>query len=107
MIKASNATRFGSYGARLIALIGILCWHTSGATGPTSARTNAVSVEPAPSTPREFFNAGTRRLREGKLREAEAFLESALNSQIQNLQPSALYNLGEVRFNQGIEELKK
>lgn len=61
----------------------------------------------APVTPREFFNAGTAKLREGKLREAEAFLESALAAQRENLQPPALYNLGHVRFSQGVEELKK
>jgi hypothetical protein len=64
--------------------------------------------EPAPpTTPREFYNAGTLKLREGKLREAEPLLESALASQQQSLQPVALYNLGLVRFNQGVEELKK
>ncbi len=60
-----------------------------------------------PSTPREFFNAGTRKLSEGKLREAEAFLQSVLSSQVDSLQPPSLYNLGHVRFNQGVEELKK
>jgi tetratricopeptide (TPR) repeat protein len=61
----------------------------------------------APASPREFFNAGTQKLREGKLREAEAFFESALAGQNERLQPPALYNLGHVRFNQGVEELKK
>ena len=66
------------------------------------------SPEPIPpSTPRDFFNAGTQKLRESKLREAEAFLESVLASQTERLQPPALYNLGHVRFGQGIEELKK
>jgi len=60
-----------------------------------------------PDTPREFFNAGTQQLRAGKLREAEASLETALASQNQRLQPPALYNLGLVRFGQGVEELKK
>ncbi len=60
-----------------------------------------------PSTPQELFNAGTRKLRAGKLREAEAFLESSLSSQSERLQPFALYNLGHVRFGQGVEELKK
>jgi len=60
-----------------------------------------------PSSPREFFNAGTQKLREGKLREAEAFLENALSSQNERLQPPSLYNLGHVRFSQGMEELKK
>ncbi len=60
-----------------------------------------------PSTPRDFFNAGSQKLREGKLREAEAFLESAVGSQNERFQPPALYNLGHVRFRQGVEELKK
>jgi len=64
--------------------------------------------EPAPpATPREFYNAGTRKLREAKLKEAEVLLESALASQQESLQPVALYNLGHVRFGQGFEELKK
>jgi tetratricopeptide (TPR) repeat protein len=60
-----------------------------------------------PATPREFFNAGTQQLRAGKLREAEASLESALASQTAPLQPPALFNLGHVRFGQGAEQLKK
>jgi tetratricopeptide (TPR) repeat protein len=62
---------------------------------------------PPPVTSREFFNAGTRNLGQGKLREAETLLETALGSQEQPIQPSALYNLGHVRFAQGKEELKK
>jgi hypothetical protein len=71
--------------------------------------TNAPSVkpEPPPTTPREFFNAGSRKLTEGKLREAEAFLQGALAGQDERVQPPALYNLGYVRFAQGLEELKK
>lgn len=61
----------------------------------------------SPATPREYFNAGTVKLREGKLREAESLLESALSSQTVRLQPPALYNLGEVRFQEGREDLKK
>jgi tetratricopeptide (TPR) repeat protein len=67
----------------------------------------AVPDTSPPDTPREFFNAGTRQLNAGKLREAEASLESALASQDQRLQPAALYNVGLVRFRQGVEELKK
>ncbi len=62
---------------------------------------------PPPSNPREFYNTGTRQLKDGKLREAEASLESALASQNERLQPPALYNLGLVRFRQGLEQLKK
>ena len=60
-----------------------------------------------PDSPREFYNVGTRQLGAGKLREAEASLAAALASQIQRLQPPALYNLGLVRFGLGAEELKK
>jgi hypothetical protein len=78
---------------------------------PAGARAAAAAPAPAetppPATPQEFYNAGAQKLREGKLREAEAFLESTLASQMESLQPPALYNLGHVRFRQGIEELKK
>jgi tetratricopeptide (TPR) repeat protein len=68
---------------------------------------SATPEAPAPTTPRGFFNAGTKQLQGGKLREAEASLESALASQKPGLQPVALYNLGHVRFKQGIEQLMK
>lgn len=71
-----------------------------------SSATTAPAPNP-PATPRDFFNAGTVKLREGKLKEAEAFFESALAAQRESLQPPALYNLGHVRFGQGVEELKK
>ncbi len=72
-----------------------------------SSSESAPPETPPPSSPREFFNAGTEKLHEHKLREAEAFLESALSSQVERLQPPALYNLGHVRFEQGVDELKK
>ena len=61
----------------------------------------------SPATPRELFNSGTKKLREGKLPEAESLFESALASQDDQWQPPALYNLGQVRFQRGVEELKK
>src|SRR5512139_1471051 len=63
--------------------------------------------EPAPLTPRDLFNAGTRKLNEKKYKEAEALLEAALAAQQDRFQSPALYNLGHIRFAQGIEELKK
>src|SRR2546430_7852029 len=77
--------------------------------GPVAAPgATPVPAEPAPpSSPRDFFNAGTQKLRDGKLREAEAFLETALTSQNERFQPPSLYNLGHVRFGQGVQELKK
>jgi tetratricopeptide (TPR) repeat protein len=73
----------------------------AGGTGPDSP-------PPAPpATPRAVYNAGTQKLLEGKLREAEPLLESALASQQASLQPPVLYNLGHVRFAQGLEDLHK
>lgn len=59
------------------------------------------------ATPRQLYNDGTKKLGEGKLQEAEACLQNAVASQNESLQPPALYNLGEVRFKEGAEELKK
>jgi tetratricopeptide (TPR) repeat protein len=58
-------------------------------------------------TPRALFNDGTTKLREGKLREAETALQSAVAAQSDALQPLALYNLGHVRFQQGTNILKE
>ena len=80
----------------------------SGGLGATATNTTEVARESAaPSTPREYYNAGARELGAGKLREAESFLELALASQNERLQTPALYNLGHVRFSQGMQELKK
>src|ERR1019366_3667922 len=76
--------------------------------------TNAVAIPEvsAPPTvtsenPRELYNAGTEKLRAGKLSDAETLLESSLTKQDERVQPAALFNLGHVRFAQGNEELKK
>jgi tetratricopeptide (TPR) repeat protein len=71
--------------------------------------TNSPSVtEPTlPTSPREFYDAGTRQLIAGKLPQAEASLATALASQDQQIRPTALYNIGLVRFGQGVEQLKK
>lgn len=68
---------------------------------------NPPPPERAPETPRDFYNAGTRKLQENKLREAEAYLETCLARQDGAVQPAALYNLGHVRFAQGSELLEK
>jgi hypothetical protein len=57
------------------------------------------------NTPRDFYNDGAQKLKQGKLREAEASLQTALASQDERIQPPALYNLGEIRFRQGVQEL--
>ena len=77
------------------------------ASGTPSTASAARTEIASPDTPREFYNAGTAQLRAGKLREAEAYLERAAASQQERLQVPAIYNLGHVRFDQGIEVLKK
>src|SRR5262245_40834874 len=70
----------------LLAWVGLfLC---VAALSPAAASPSAAVADPAtPSTSREFFNAGTQQLRDGKLREAEAFLETVLARQESRLQP--------------------
>jgi len=59
-----------------------------------------------PSSPQQFYNQGTQKFREGKLREAESSLQVAVASQNEKVQIPALYNLGHVRFREGIDDLK-
>ena len=94
-LRVSACLRTSDFGLRISALL------------VSTLTAFAVPDTSPPDTPREFFNAGTRQLEAGKLREAEASLESALTSQDQRLQPPTLYNVGLVRFRQGVEELKK
>ena len=61
---------------------------------------------PAEDSPREVFNAGTKLLRAGKLKDAEDALQRAVASQDDRVQAAALYNLGLVRVAQGAEILK-
>src|SRR5437870_4748627 len=101
LLQPSRWNRLTSAATRLLLLAFAIL--VLGATAPTDSSTPAST----PATPRDAFNAGTKNMGAGKLREAEALLESALASQNERLQPAALYNLGHVRFNQGVEELKK
>ena len=68
---------------------------------------STVSEPSTPSNAREFFNAGTKKLRAGQWREAEPLLQTSVASQQAGWQPLALYNLGHARFALGAEELKK
>lgn len=70
---------------------------------------SAASEQPDNNTtsPRQLYNDGTQKLHDGKLQEAEACLQSAVASQETRVQGPALYNLGETRFRQGVQELKK
>ncbi len=65
--------------------------------------TNAV----APATGRDFYNAGTKLLAGKKYADAEKMFQSALAAQDEKVQPSALYNLGHARFDEGAGLLKK
>lgn len=92
------------------AAIGLLILNFAFLIGNVVAATNEVSTvrePPPPTKPREFFNAGTQKLRDQQWRDAEPLLQTAVASQQANLQPSALYNLGLTRFALGVEELKK
>src|SRR5438477_2384337 len=64
------------------------------------------AVSDTQTSPSQLYNQGTRKFREGKLREAEASLQTALASQNEKVQVPALFNLGHVRFQEGLEELK-
>ncbi|MFO1488941.1 MAG: hypothetical protein U1F65_10725 [Verrucomicrobiota bacterium] len=77
------------------------------AQADAATSTNSLPAPPVPETSRDFYNAATRQFRAGKLGEAETLFQSALARQDERVQPLALYNLGHVRFMQGVEELKK
>ena len=57
-----------------------------------------------PKKPRELYNDGTQKLREGNLPDAEVLLQDAVASQDARIQPPALYNLGLARFQDGEKE---
>lgn len=61
----------------------------------------------SPATAREFYNEGTKLLDAHKLGEAERRFESALAAQDERVQPLAAYNLGQVRFADGLDIFKK
>lgn len=70
---------------------------------PAAADTNT----PPPVTARDFYNAGTELLAAKKYADAERMFQSSLARQDEHVQPPALYNLGQTRFAEGIELLKK
>jgi hypothetical protein len=66
---------------------------------------SALAKDAAP-TAKQLYNEGTLKLKEGKLREAEASLQGAVATQDRRVQSAAVYNLGVTRFGQGVQELK-
>jgi hypothetical protein len=81
-------------------------WRMAWLAGLLSAGAVGAGESRLPQSSRDFYNEGTQRLRDGKLREAEAALQTAVGGNDLKVQPTALYNLGEVRFRQGAEALK-
>lgn len=59
-----------------------------------------------PRDARQLYNEGVGRLGRGELRDAETVLREAAASNVESVQPLALYNLGHVRYQQGEETLK-
>src|SRR5512139_2408477 len=73
---------------------------------PGQGRAAPATEENGPRTVRQAYNEGTEKFRQGKLREAEMALQSAVGSNEEAVQTVALYNLGHVRFRQGEDALK-
>lgn len=74
--------------------------------GAGSAEAAVLNGENELRKPRDVYNQGTQKFRQGKLREAEMSLQAAVASNDEAVQPVALYNLAHVRFQQGVEALK-
>lgn len=72
---------------------------------PAAAGTETNAM--APSTAREFYNAGTQLLAAKKYAEAEKMFQAALATQDEQVQPVALYNVGHTRYGAGWERLKQ
>ena len=81
---ANRRTRRGLIGLALALVAGVPLLLAAG--GSSGGRDDA-DEHPGP---RGIYNEGTRRLREGKLNEAEAILQSAVASQNPVVQPLAL-----------------
>jgi hypothetical protein len=110
-LKMKNEKWEAGLRALLFCHFAFLVINSGAATNGTNAvmATNTVAAKPEklPANAREFFNAGTRRLQEVKLREAEAFFQSALSEQNVSLQAPTLHNLGHVRYGQGSGGVEK
>src|ERR1041385_4903552 len=62
--------------------------------------TNTASITPPLplETSRDFYNAGAKKIREGKFNDAEPLLQSAMTKQDERVQPAAIYDLGYVQI---------
>jgi Ca-activated chloride channel family protein len=95
--------------ACLLGGVALLVANPSLAATNDSTNTTVIAVQPGagPVSPREKYNAGTRKLKEGKLADAEALFQSVLLEHDERTRAAAVYNLGHVRFGQGAAELEK
>ncbi|HMP84307.1 MAG TPA: VWA domain-containing protein [Verrucomicrobiota bacterium] len=107
--QASPIVPFANTGAQKTAVATACLCLCLTAAAATNVSTNVARSASAttPKTARDFYNAGTQRLSDGKLNEAETFFQTALARQVEPIQSATLYNLGHVRFAQGEAELKK
>jgi tetratricopeptide (TPR) repeat protein len=62
---------------------------------------------PPPASGRDFYNAGTRLLKDKKFADAERMFQAALGAQDDQIQPLALFNVGDTRFEAGLDRLKQ
>jgi hypothetical protein len=60
----------------------------------------------APTSPQDLYNQGTKKLNEGKFRDAIKPLHEAVASQDEKVQELALYNLGHAQFYEGKRQLE-
>lgn len=70
-----------------------------------NVRADSVTNAPEPVTARDYYNAGTKLLTANKYADAERMFDSGLALQDERTQPPSLYNLGHVRFAQGVQNL--
>ena len=104
---SDGEARFGSahgsfFAARARTLASLLLLLLCTSVSLLGAATDADS----PPSPARLYNQGTEKLRAGKLREAESYLQMAVASQNEKVQVPALYNLGHARFEDGLQALK-
>jgi hypothetical protein len=88
-------------------VVGFLTAESLFAAAQDFTNTATLTQPPPLETPRDFYNAGAKKIREGKFNDAEPLLQTAMAKQDERVQPVAVYDLGHVRFAQGAEELKK
>ncbi|MDB6065514.1 MAG: hypothetical protein JWR26_1722 [Pedosphaera sp.] len=90
--------------SRVFFMAGTSCAIAAGLSGLGVSTVRGADQEQTLS-PRELYNIGTRKLKDGKFHEAEIDLQGAVASQDAKVQAPALYNLGHTRYEEGKQEL--